>query len=122
MIKNIKNKTIKDILYNDNYSGTEKKELLNEMKNDIITALIFLDGNWAFCPECKDYYLNNCFFVKEETETRTECVYEGYINSSDNVYQKITYKIDYQYCPKGHKKELFKTKIKEGKEFGRDEL
>lgn len=84
-------------------TNEEKLKVLESLSQDIQTAKDIINGKYAYCEECGDYYLSKSFFTDNKTERTKICVYEDPINSGGNDYVDGYIDITYSICPKGHK-------------------
>lgn len=51
--------------------------------------------------------ISQIFFIKKTEVKQIEvCVYQDYINSGNNEYEKRYIDVTYSICPKGHRHEI----------------
>ena len=89
-------------------TNSEKLKALEQYEDDIRTAKDIVNGELTYCEECKDYYMNQSFFIEKETAPTRICVYEDPINSGGNVYADGYADVTYRVCPKGHKHVIYR--------------
>lgn len=102
------NKIIKDKI-NDTCSKEDKIKSLNSLSEDIKKALSIISGYFKYCNDCDDYFPSESFIKKKEVKETEVCVYQDYINSGNNEYEKRYIDVTYIICPKGHKHEISRS-------------
>ena len=102
-------KNIKEIIDDDNQTKENKIKKLNSLSEDIKNALNIVSGDYKYCEDCDDYYFSESFIKKKEIEETEICVYQDYINSGNNQYEKGYIDVSYIICPKGHKHEVSRS-------------
>ena len=96
------NPVIDDIIRR-NVTTEEKEKALQQLEDEINFARRVLSKEFAYCPNCNDYYLADSFLLREEIKDERICTYCDPINSSGDEYKNGKMKYAYIICPKGHK-------------------
>lgn len=96
------NPVIQDIVHRK-VTNQEKEKALQSLEDDIAFARRILSKEFAYCPNCDDYFLTESFLHKEEVKEEKICTYNDPINSSGNEYKDGKMRYVYSVCPKGHK-------------------
>ena len=99
-------KVISDILFSTTLKREEKQAQIKKIVNAGSEALEYLNGNYRFCPQCKDFYRKQSFEFVEETKDEQVCVYDDPINSGGNEYETKPVTRQYHICPKNHRIEI----------------
>lgn len=99
------NKAVQNILKSYHTKDAQLKAL-SKLSDDIDFAKGVINGTYKYCEECDDYYLTQSFLHHSDRKKCRICVYQDIINSGGNEYADGYANIEYEICPKGHKKEI----------------
>lgn len=102
------NSIISDII-DRNCAKEEKEKALDLLIEEIEMAKGILSGKYQHCDICNDYYLTKSFWRETKTKRCLICVYQDPINSGGNEYRDGYIDVTHEFCPKGHKREIYRN-------------
>ena len=81
------NPVIQDIIHRK-VTNQEKEKALQSLEDDIAFARRILSKEFAYCPNCDDYFLTESFLHKEEVKEEKICTdpfgsYTGLVKDPD---------------------------------------